>query len=104
MEKCFTIWTERKTKSEIYRTLRDLRAYRTSSLQIRVDVFLILMLRKYIPDPSHVLESQPVQLKENFSYEEEPVWIFDKKERVLSSKTILLVNVLWRSHEIEEAT
>ncbi|KAL4025962.1 hypothetical protein IC575_014368 [Cucumis melo] len=31
------------------------------------DVFHVSMLRKYIPDPSHVLQEQPVELKEDLS-------------------------------------
>ena len=37
------------------------------------DTFHVSMLRKYIPDPSHVLREQPVQLKENLTYEETPM-------------------------------
>ena len=33
------------------------------------DVFHISMLRKYIFDPSHVLEAPPVELKEDLSFE-----------------------------------
>ena len=59
------------------------------------------MLRKYIPDPSHVLREQPMQLKENLTYEETLVQIVDRKERVLRSKVIPLVKVLWKNHERE---
>ena len=31
------------------------------------DTFHVSMLRKYIPDPSHVLREKPVQLKENLT-------------------------------------
>ena len=55
------------------------------------DTFHVLMLRKYIPDPSHVLREQPVQLKENLTYEETPMQIVDRKKRVLRSKVIPLV-------------
>ena len=68
------------------------------------DVFHVFMLRKYIPDPSHVLTEQPVEIQENLTYEEEPVQILDCREQVLRNKTILLVKVLWRSHTVEEAT
>ena len=68
------------------------------------DVFHVSMLRKYIPDPSHVLTEQPVEIQENLTYEEEPVQILDRREQVLRNKTILLVKVLWRSHTVEEAT
>ena len=62
------------------------------------------MLRKYILDPSHVLKGQPVQLKENLTYDETPVQIVDRKEQVLRSKVIPLVKVLWKNHGIEAAT
>ena len=68
------------------------------------DTFNVSMLRKYIPDPSHVLREQPVQLKENLTYEETPVQIVDHKEQVLRSKVIPLVKVLWKNHEREAAT
>ena len=68
------------------------------------DTFHVSMLRKYIPDPSHVLREQPVQLKENLTYEETPVQIGDRKEHVLRSKVIPLVKVLWKNHEREVAT
>ena len=62
------------------------------------------MLRKYIPHDSHVLREQPVQPKENLTYEETPVQIIDLKEQVLRSKVIPLVKVLWKNHEREAAT
>ena len=62
------------------------------------------MLRKCIPYPSHVLREQPVQLKENLTYEETPVQTVDRKEQVLRSKVISLVKVLWKNHEREAAT
>ena len=68
------------------------------------DTFHVSMLRKYIPYPSLVLKEQPVQLKENLTYEETPVQIIDRKEQVLRSKVIPLVKVLWKNHEKEAAT
>ena len=68
------------------------------------DTFHVSMLRKYIPDPSHVLRELPVQLKENMTYVEIPVQIVDRKEQVLRSKVIPLVKVLWKNHEREVAT
>ena len=68
------------------------------------DPFHVTMLRTYIPDPSHVLREQPVQLKENLTYEETPLQIVDRKEQVLRSKVIHLVKVIWKNHEREAAT
>ena len=41
------------------------------------DVFHVSMLRKHIAYPSHVLRDQPVELKEDLTYEERPVQIVD---------------------------
>ena len=68
------------------------------------NVFHVSMLRKYVYDPSHVLSRQPIELKKDLTYEEEPVEILEQKHQVLHSKTILLVKVLWRNHTREEAT
>ncbi|KAL6179189.1 hypothetical protein ACLB2K_050705 [Fragaria x ananassa] len=68
------------------------------------NVFHVSMLRKYIADPSHVLEEQPISLQKDLSYEEEPVQILDRKEQVLRNKSFLFVKVLWTSHQVEEAT
>ena len=68
------------------------------------NVFHVSQLRKYIPDPSHVLSYSPLQLQDDLSYTVEPVQVLDRKEKVLRNKAIPLVKVLWRSQEIEETT
>ena len=68
------------------------------------NVFHISMLRKYISDPSHVIEAPEIELKDDSSYEEQPVQILGREEKELRNKTISLVKVLWRNHLIEEAT
>ena len=47
------------------------------------NVFHVSMLRKYVMDPSHVLEQQPVELAKDLSYVEEPVQILDRREQAL---------------------
>ncbi|CAL2265878.1 unnamed protein product [Prunus armeniaca] len=68
------------------------------------NVFHVSMLRKYMPDPSHILEHQPMELSEDLTYEEQPVQILDRKEQRLRSRSIPVVKVLWRSQTVEEAT
>ncbi|XP_058002303.1 uncharacterized protein LOC131179467 [Hevea brasiliensis] len=65
-------------------------------------VFHISMLRKYVPDPSHVLQPDIVELNENLTFEEQSVIIVDYQMRQLSSKQIPIVKVLWRSQSEEE--
>ena len=67
------------------------------------NVFHISMLCKYIPDPSHVLETPEIELRDDLSYEEQPVQILGREEKELRNKTISLLKVIWRNHLVEEA-
>ena len=42
-------------------------------------VFHILMLKKYILDPSQVLQPQSVEVNEDLTYKKEPVMIVDRQ-------------------------
>ena len=66
------------------------------------NVFHVSMLRKYISDPSHVLESPPFELDEDLTFEVQPVGIVDQGIKELRNKTIPMIKVLWRSCSIEE--
>ena len=68
------------------------------------NVFHISMLRKYIPDSSHVLETPEIELRDDLSYKEQPVQIMGREEKELCNKTISLVKIMWRNHIVEEAT
>jgi hypothetical protein len=67
-------------------------------------VFHVSMLRKYLSDPSHVMEVQLVELREDMSYEVQPEEIMDRQVRKLRSKDITSVKVKWKGHSREEAT
>ncbi|XP_073223448.1 uncharacterized protein [Cicer arietinum] len=66
--------------------------------------FHMSQLRKYIPDPSHVIESDKVEIKENLSFETLPLWIEDRKVKELRGKTISLIKVVWGGATGESAT
>ena len=68
------------------------------------NVFYVSMLKKHIPNPSHVLSYEPPEIRNNLSYEETLIKILDRKVRELRKKTTPFVKVLWRSHAVEEAT
>ncbi|KAH9658002.1 hypothetical protein KPL70_023316 [Citrus sinensis] len=77
-------------------------AYRIAlppSLSRLHNVFHVSVLRKYIADPLHVLDYQPIQINEDMLYEEQPI-----EEQVLRNRFIPLVKVRWMNHSIEEAT
>ncbi|XP_057251739.1 uncharacterized protein LOC130591822 [Beta vulgaris subsp. vulgaris] len=60
-------------------------------------------LRRYIPDKSHVLQPETVQIDKNLSYEERPIKIFDIKVRATRNKDVKIVKVLWSNQKFEEA-
>ncbi|XP_041017038.1 uncharacterized protein LOC121259499 [Juglans microcarpa x Juglans regia] len=57
------------------------------------NVFHVSMLRKYAPDPTHVLEYEPPQIRDDLSYEEFPVRILAQKAQVLRHRTIQMVKM-----------
>src|SRR3954470_21322653 len=59
------------------------------------DVFHVSQLRKYISDPSHVIQVDDVQVKDNLTVETLPVRIEDRRLKQLRGKEIALVRVAW---------
>ena len=68
------------------------------------NVFHVSMLRKYRSDPSHILTVGDVEVRQDLTYEEEPVEILAYETKVLRNKRVPLVKVRWRNHRTEEAT
>ena len=68
------------------------------------DVFHVSRLKKYNPDPQHVLSTDAIELQDDLTFEEKPVKILDRKNKVLRTKTVPLVKVLWQYHDVQEAT
>jgi len=67
------------------------------------NVFHESMLRNYIPDPSHILSYEPLQIRDDLSYEKVLIEILDRKEQVLCNRTISGIKVLWKNHSVKEA-
>ncbi|KAA0065587.1 ty3-gypsy retrotransposon protein [Cucumis melo var. makuwa] len=53
-------------------------------------VFHVSMLRRYVADPTHVVDFEPLQISENLSYEEQPVEILAREVKKLRSREISL--------------
>ncbi|XP_040987709.1 uncharacterized protein LOC121235430 [Juglans microcarpa x Juglans regia] len=70
------------------------------------DVFHVSMMRKYILDPTHVIDYEPLQLQENLTHTEESMQIVERKEQVqvLQNRAIPLAKVVWNNHSISEAS
>ena len=67
-------------------------------------VFHVSMLQKYVPDLSHVVEYQPLDIRLNLTYEERSIRVLDRKEQVLSNKVIPYVKIFWCNGGLEEST
>ena len=59
------------------------------------------MLRKYTPDPAHVVDWGELFIDADGTFEEGPVLIMDTREQVLRCKTVRLVKVLWKHRGVE---
>ncbi|XP_070019796.1 uncharacterized protein [Nicotiana sylvestris] len=60
--------------------------------------------KKYIGDPSHVLDLSTIHLDGDLTYDVEPVAILEHQVRKLRSKDVASVKVHWGGRPVEEAT
>lgn len=68
------------------------------------DVFHVSLFKKYVLDVSHKIYYKNYKIREEMSYVKKPIRILDKKDKVLRTKLIPMVKVLWRNQALEEAT
>ncbi|KAA3466511.1 DNA/RNA polymerases superfamily protein [Gossypium australe] len=75
-----------------------------SELEKIHNVFHVWMLKRYRPNPSHVLFPIDVEIQPNMLYGEKLVKILAWEVKELRNKCVALVKVLWHHHGVEEAT
>ena len=68
------------------------------------EVFHVSMLRKYTPDPTHVVDWVEIIVDIDGTFEEGLVCILDSRDQILQRKTVRLVKVLWQHRGADEAT
>ncbi|KAA0059610.1 retrotransposon protein, putative, Ty3-gypsy subclass [Cucumis melo var. makuwa] len=56
-------------------------------------------LRKYVADPTHIVDLEPLQIDENLSYKEQPVEILAREVKMPRNRGIALVKVLGETTE-----
>ncbi|XP_051127603.1 uncharacterized protein LOC127249055 [Andrographis paniculata] len=59
------------------------------------DIFYVSQLRRYVVDPSHILQSEVLDLRENSVYVEQPIQIEALKVRSMWNREIKMVKVVW---------
>ncbi|KAK6163655.1 hypothetical protein DH2020_000519 [Rehmannia glutinosa] len=60
--------------------------------------------RKYVHDPSHVVNYTILDINKDLTYEEAPEAILERKIHKLRNKDVALVKVQWKGHGSNEAT
>ena len=68
------------------------------------EVFHVSMLRRYTPDPAHVVDWGEIEVDTDETLEERPVCIMNSRDQVLRCMIVRLVRVLWRHRGVEEST
>ena len=68
------------------------------------EVFHISILRRYTPDPAHVVDWEEIIVDTDGTFEEGPVCIMDSRDQLLRRKTVRLLKVLWQHRRVEEVT
>ena len=57
-------------------------------------MFHVSMLRKYTPNPAHIVDWGEITVDTDGTFKEGPVHILDNQNQVLKRKTVRLVKVL----------
>ncbi|XP_074377539.1 uncharacterized protein LOC141719053 [Apium graveolens] len=65
------------------------------------NLFHVSLLKRYNLDANHVIEIEPLEIQADLSYEEQPVQILDRQERIFRNKYVSLVKLLWRNPKVE---
>ena len=91
---------------EILKRVGEL-AYRLSlppSLSGVYTIFHVSQLRRYVPDPSHVLDHSELEIVPHHTIVKEPLHILDRQVKKLRRRAILMIWVHWSRRTAEEAT
>ncbi|WMV42071.1 hypothetical protein MTR67_035456 [Solanum verrucosum] len=67
-------------------------------------IFHIFVLKNRLGDPSLIVPTENIGIKDNLSYDEILVQILDRQVRKLKTKEVALVKVLWKNQFFVEDT
>ncbi|XP_028804722.1 uncharacterized protein LOC114759675 [Neltuma alba] len=67
------------------------------------NIFHVSQLKKYQPNPSHVLKYEDMELRDNLTFEVKLVKVIDRQIKQLWNKAISMVKVIRRDQTQEEA-
>ena len=67
------------------------------------NVFHVSQLKKCVRVPTEIIEQQEIFVEPDFSYDEHPIKVLDKKERSTRRKVVKMYKIQWNHHTEEEA-
>ncbi|KAJ6847133.1 uncharacterized protein M6B38_285000 [Iris pallida] len=68
------------------------------------NVFHVSQLRRYVSDPSHILDHSEITVGPTLRIEQKPVGILDRREKVLRNRVLPLVRVAWSRNSPGDST
>jgi hypothetical protein len=68
------------------------------------NVFHVSSIKRHMHDPTHIIDWKMVQLEPEPEFQEEPLRILVRKEKILRSRAIAHVKVQWKHFSPEEPT
>jgi hypothetical protein len=68
------------------------------------NVFHVSLLKKYIHDPTHMIDWNLVQVEPEDEFQVEPLCVLDRREITLRNRAVAQVKVQWKHFSPEEAT
>jgi hypothetical protein len=68
------------------------------------NVFHVSLLKKYVHDPTHMIDWNLVQVELEGEFQVEPLRILDWREITLRNRVVAQVKVQWKHFSPEEAT
>jgi hypothetical protein len=68
------------------------------------NVFHVSLLKKYVHDPNHVIDRHLIQVETEGYFQVQPVWVLDRKVKMLRNQVIEIVKVQWTYYGPKDAT
>ena len=68
------------------------------------NIFHVSQLRECLHVPDEAIEPTNIKLQSYLTYEEKPIRVLEKMERVAQSKVIKFFKVVWNNHSELDAT
>ena len=68
------------------------------------NVFHVSLLKKYVPDPNHIIDWNVIQVKHEGDFRVEPICTLNQKVKVLRKKSIGIVKVQYIFYSPEDST